>query len=338
MAQGRITDTFGNFGSQYDYSLIKSEMASQNFQSYQDVTSWAGSLNLSIPLVDGLLGIDAAAKNDASKFQQQFARFKSESFSEAIHRNEYGQHAEVINTAIMAALTDCVKTVAVASVSSHKGAELFAEPANDSLTTYNVTLYTNNTGREIAKLVNISPAPPDLACYASPSARNPVSEHMPFPDRATLLSCRKDGRRTVTLALSTTLDGVTTNSVTLLGTDRVQQLNAEKELSATNVAINSIRQDMKALDGRITSVDSGLTALRNDEGALRGDVRGVQNTSYSLGLQPDMTRRNVFRVFRGVDEVNLQPCPNGGVVIGVGHGKGENDVWMYCGTLSLDKR
>lgn len=102
-----IVDERSSYRTEDRLSSLRNVVVKEDFQSYADLSSWAGKAGVIIPVLDELIGLNAEAKSKSETFREQFSHFKSESISEAQSRLNMVDLDSHISQVLMAVYQDC---------------------------------------------------------------------------------------------------------------------------------------------------------------------------------------------------------------------------------------
>ncbi|QUJ68951.1 hypothetical protein KDD30_07755 [Photobacterium sp. GJ3] len=188
---------------------LQSEICSEKFNSYSEMSDSAGKIGLSIPLGSMLLGLNAEAKQDNNVFKLYRDKFCSSRFSDFRQKEYFSSVKTMIDQRLLTSWNTCIRDMLNKRIED-SGVYAFAElqPSFDNFFIF-VRYYKRVGDPKSLEIKSILPS--SVKC---------TYNNKPLPIKITsdkfVLDCHKEASESVSVNLNTTL-GYTRPSMKLPG-------------------------------------------------------------------------------------------------------------------------
>lgn len=220
-------DRYDSYTSSANFSLVYNTLCKSSVETYQDATSSAGNLGISIlDVVDASLGGSTTSAN----FSQRKSQFCSLNYSNVSNNSTVITKVQVASKVIAGAWETCVSraTRFVAWVTLAKNLDAFTISMR------------NNSNQGTFQLYQIShPSAPDITCDGDAhraTRANPIS----YSQREVNIGCRKPATDTVQISADTSAGNL-----------------APVDLPGTVALVSDIQIQLKALQASINILPAG---------------------------------------------------------------------------------
>lgn len=281
-----IRDNYQLLTERQQFEFYQSRLCSAKFESYDSFRQTSESLNISLPIAEGLLGLGGSASDRAASFRQKYEAFCASNYFSSEYRERYQSYISQISSALLASWNECVRQHLKGWLDA-KGvfAEVSPFGSFDSFVT-NVRIRTNDVGQVVIKAIH-----PDEKVKCS-RAGQPVQYGVTQIDSLEFtLTCYKDPNLVIPFVIETNR-GQTQPIAVPAGTSKILEINDK---------IDAIRAELAKL-----RADAGV----GDDALLNKINSEVATINGRLGAWKECSWRPV-----GYEKTHAQDasdwCPNG---------------------------
>lgn len=244
-ALGEIKDQYSLLSDEEQYDLFKDRMCSAKYDSYESFSQGSGKLGISVPVVEGIIGLNGSAEQKQSEFRVKYDLYCQSTYSQSDYKYRYQLQKQTVSAELARAWTKCIELYKDAYLQRF-GTFISVSPVN-GLETFAVRVTARNFENTPTVIKAIEPAS-SVRCYRQGELIHLGATKVDSVDF--LLECKKELSSSVPLAIET-------NS----GTSQV-------------VRLPSAKNRFDELDSRIAEL-AGLSAqLREQLAKLEGEIVG----------------------------------------------------------------
>lgn len=199
-----VNDVHNVYSDEQHFERFKDILRSLNIRTYSDLRREAvsGSLGLSLPELDDLLGLDASAEVDSSSstFSNEYAKFLNSTWSDVSSRAVTSEMNSTISNALLAVYKDCEEHyfAAVLSAARQVVTIIPENPPSSFLMRVEVA-FPSGVDQKGLRINQVAPRP-DVNC--SINGRSVVFPYQSTSNQA-LFTCTKPPHKSVAVLIQT---------------------------------------------------------------------------------------------------------------------------------------
>lgn len=238
------------------YTLYKSRLCDLKSENYQSFSSSAGSLGLSIPIADAIVGFDADSKQDSAVFRSKYSAFCASSYAQSDYKTRFQINQSQASASLANAWASCTKDYyATWLANNSKGITISATPQDGY---GEVTVFVRRKSSIATNWRITSVAPSSVQC--SYKGAPLVVDKTSIKENELQLSCTKNPNTQAVISIGSSTDGVSNEVAMPAIASRIAELlQRNNELA---LSIEGLRQQLIGLNSNLTGVNGNIVGAR----------------------------------------------------------------------------
>lgn len=290
LSQG-IRDNYFVLSEREMFESYQRRLCDAKFSSYQSFSESAGSLGLSVPIAEGIIGLSGDNASKGGRFQESYSKYCSATYFDSEYKQRFTSYSSQVSSVLATNWVRCHELHLDAWVKSNNLGTFLDVVPQDSFAEFTVILDNKKVQAGNVKINNISPQD-NVTC--SRAGQPVVPGKTEVNQNKFSLTCTKHPMKEVQFSVETN-SGVSNVVRVPANASKFRELDdRNRELEAQ---ITSLRQQLAS---STTAINNSQNALRNALGAWGANTGGQAVVNGAKSGETSMLR-----------------CPEGSYMVGI---------------------
>lgn len=288
-----IRDNFQVLTESSQFNLLQGAVCSSSYDSYSSYRQGSTDIGVSVPLLDGLLGLSGSHENKSSNFSTKYSNFCSSNYQNYSNKALFSSNSSQVNASLINGWNQCMSTVGN-SILEQQGVLVGVSPFEE-LDGFTARVRVRSTGSGAVKIEGISPVGRVRCSTSNGQPVDPgVTELSNFEFT---LTCFKDPNESITFHIDTdrgisgAINIPSASSRILELTDMISSLQVEsasmrRTIGEDRERLNRLTQllnDAMSIEGKNISFGGNISTPYNTNDTCEWVGVGDQRTHFDQG-------------------------------------------------------